>query len=311
MSVCLRMQTNPYLPDTIMNTQSPRNPNLKLTLNIIGSGKVGQTLGRLWANSQTFAIQNLLNRDPAHSRQAAAFIGAGCAVEHYDALQPADVTLITTRDDQIADCCAKLGDHGLFGPDSIVFHCSGALPSGILAPAAQRGAAIASAHPVASFAEPEEMIARFRGVYCATEGDPRAVRVIDEAFGAIGAVPVMIDGSAKTVYHAAAVFASNYVVTLLDIAARLYEKSGIDRSTAYAMMQPLVEGSTGNVFRLGAAAALTGPIARGDAATVMRQHAALETLDAQIGALYAQLAGFTAVLARQPNPLQDWLPPRE
>lgn len=287
-----------------MNSESPQN----LTLNIIGAGKVGKTLGRLWACSHSFVIQDLLNRDPAHSAQAAAFIGTGRVVEHYDELRPAAVTLIASSDDQIADCCAKLANHGLLGPDSIVFHCSGALSSGILAQAAQHGAAIASAHPVASFAEPEETITRFQRVYCAMEGDSRAVRVLDGAFCAIGAVPVAIDGSAKTVYHAAAVFASNYVVTLLDIATRLYEKAGIDQATAYAMMQPLVEGSIGNVFRLGAAAALTGPIARGDSATVLRQHAALETLNARLAALYAELAGFTADLARQPNPLQDRLP---
>ncbi len=279
------------------------------TLNIIGCGKLGKTLGRLWADRQVFTIQDVLNREPQHSAQAIAFIGAGRAVAHYRELRPAQLTLIAASDDQIGACCEQLADSGMLDPASIVFHCSGALPCSVLIKASQHGAAIASAHPVASFAQPEQMLGHFQGTYCAIEGDAAALPALSQAFTTIGAIPVNIDGNAKTVYHAAAVFAANYVVTLLDIAAQLYEKAGIERSTAYAMMQPLVDGNISNVFRLGAAAALSGPVARGDAATVLRQHAALDALDAPLGALYRQLAGHTAQLAQRPDPFDDQPPP--
>jgi len=280
----------------------------RLTLNIIGCGKLGKTLGRLWTDKGFFTVQDVLNRDAEHGAAAIAFMGAGRAIQSYRDLRAADVTLIGAIDDQIGDCCERLTESGVLGPTSIVFHCSGALPGSILEPAAKHGSSIASAHPVASFAEPAQMIGRFTGIWCAMEGDPVAVALLKDAFTSIGAVPVEIDGQAKTLYHAAAVFASNYVITLLDVAANLYEHAGIDRTTAYAMMRPLVEGSTDNVFRLGTAQALTGPVARGDAATVIRQHAALDALDAPLGTLYRQLAGFTARLAKQPDALAKQSP---
>jgi len=110
---------------------------------------------------------------------------------------------------------------------------------------------------------------------------------------------VPIDASAKTVYHAAAVFASNYLVTVLDAALRAYQAAGIPEPVARRMAQPLATESMANVFRLGAAAALSGPIARGDLATVARQQDAVERWDADTGALYRALVGPTVELARQ------------
>ena len=106
-----------------------------------------------------------------------------------------------------------------------------------------------------------------------------------------------IDASAKTVYHAAAVFASNYLVTVLDAALRAYQAAGIPEAVARELARPLAQESLSNVFRMGAADALSGPIARGDFATVQRQQAAVSAWDAEAGALYAALVPPTAALA--------------
>jgi predicted short-subunit dehydrogenase-like oxidoreductase (DUF2520 family) len=107
------------------------------------------------------------------------------------------------------------------------------------------------------------------GTYCGMEGDvarwPYAGAASDRR------QPVPIDAAAKTVYHAAAVFASNYLVTVLDAALRAYQAAGIPEAVARQLVQPLASESMANVFRLGAAAALSGPIASGDMATVERQ----------------------------------------
>jgi predicted short-subunit dehydrogenase-like oxidoreductase (DUF2520 family) len=109
------------------------------------------------------------------------------------------------------------------------------------------------------------------------------------ALQAIGARPVPIDPAAKTVYHAAAVFASNYLVTVLDAALRAYVAAGIPEDVARELARPLAQESLDNVFRLGAAPALSGPIARGDLVTVRRQQDAVTAWDAATGALYAAL----------------------
>jgi predicted short-subunit dehydrogenase-like oxidoreductase (DUF2520 family) len=269
------------------------------TLTIIGCGKVGRILGRLWAESKAVDILDILNRSAESGAEAAAFIGAGRVTNGYAGLRPADIFLIATPDDQIAACCDALAETGCLSAGSIVFHCSGALPSSILQAAGQRGAAVASIHPVRSFAMPENVVRNFAATYCGVEGDQRAFDLLEKLFGAIGAAFVRIEPGAKVLYHAAAVFASNYLVTLLDIAVQTYGQAGIPQDMALKMMASLVRETSENVLRAGPEQALTGPIARKDVATVVRQYRLVNTWDRRYGALYRQLGKLTAQLAQR------------
>jgi predicted short-subunit dehydrogenase-like oxidoreductase (DUF2520 family) len=269
------------------------------TLNLIGAGHVGRVLGRLFSASGAFRLQDVLTRSPQSAAEALVFIGAGRAAAWQD-LRPADVHLLAVGDDQIAPACAALAAAvPLAG--SIVFHCSGALPSGQLQAAREAGALLASVHPIRSFADPAAVAARFQGTHCGIEGDAQALDVLTPALQAIGAEPVAINAAAKTVYHAAAVFASNYLVTVLDAALRAYQAAGIPETVARRLAEPLARESMDNVFRLGAAAALSGPVARGDMATVARQQAAVGAWDPATGELYQNLVPPTAALARRKN----------
>jgi predicted short-subunit dehydrogenase-like oxidoreductase (DUF2520 family) len=180
-----------------------------------------------------------------------------------------------------------------------VFHCSGAKASSELEALRRAGALVASVHPVRSFADPAAVAAAFDGTFCGVEGDAAALALLLPAFEAIGARPVRIDPAAKTVYHAAAVFASNYLVTVIDAALRAYQAAGIPADVARELARPLATETLSNVLRLGPEAALTGPIARGDAATVARQHGAVAAWDGPTGALYDALATATWDLARR------------
>jgi predicted short-subunit dehydrogenase-like oxidoreductase (DUF2520 family) len=270
---------------------------VKKTLTIIGCGKVGKTLGRLWHANGTFAIQDVLNRSLASSERAVSFIGAGRAARDYAALRPADIILIGSTDDQVAQCCQALARAGRIAHGAIVFHCSGALASTELLEAARQGASVASVHPIRSFASPEQVAESFAGTYCGMEGDPHALDVLSEGFAAIGARMVAIDAQFKTIYHSAAVFACNYLVTLLDVAQQAYAKSGIPPEASLKLMEPLVRETVDNVFRLGPAEALTGPIARGDLATAVKQYRAVNAWNKSHGRLYRQLGKLTAALA--------------
>ena len=268
------------------------------TFNLIGAGHVGRVLGRLFARHGCFSIQQVLTRSVSSARDGVAFIGAGDAVERYDQLQPAALHVLAVGDDQIGAACAALADAvPLAG--SVVFHCSGALASDQLRAAREAGALVASVHPIRSFADPLAVVAQFAGTFCGVEGDAGALALLTPALRTIGAQPVPIEASAKTVYHAAAVFASNYLVTVLDAALRAYQAAGIPEPVARQMAQPLASESMANVFRLGAAAALTGPIARGDMATVERQQRAVGGWDPATGELYQALVAPTTALARK------------
>ncbi|MDN4053811.1 DUF2520 domain-containing protein [Massilia sp. YIM B02763] len=267
-------------------------------LNIVGAGHVGRALGRLFAARGVFAVQDVLTRGIDSARAAAAFIGAGQAVDGAGALRPAAVWMLAVADDRIGEVAATLAASvPLQG--AVVFHCSGAKASSELAAMRAAGAHVASVHPVRSFADPATVAAHFDGTFCGVEGDAAALALLLPAFAAIGARPVRIDAAAKTVYHAASVFASNYLVTVLDAALRAYQAAGIPRDVAMELARPLAGESLANVFRLGPETALSGPIARGDAATVARQQAAVGAWDAPTGNLYDALATATWDLARR------------
>ncbi len=274
---------------------------MRKTLNIIGGGKVGSTLARLWSEHQTFTLQDVLNRTLETAQRAVAFIGGGRAIDRFAALRSTDIYLIATPDDQITACCQVLADKGLLSSANIVFHCSGALPSSALQAAIQQGAAVASIHPIRSFAAPELVVRDFAGTYCGIEGDHAALAILSEAFTAIGAQLVPIKAEAKILYHAAAVFACNYMVSLLDVAQAAYVEAGVEPEVGLKLMAPLVRETVENVFRLGPAAALTGPIARGDLATVEKQQQAVSAWNAQYGELYARFAELTVKLAARRN----------
>ncbi|MYM40749.1 Rossmann-like and DUF2520 domain-containing protein [Duganella qianjiadongensis] len=268
------------------------------TFTLIGAGHVGRVLGRLLAAQAGWQLQQVLTRSTASAEQAVAFIGSGSAVAGYAALAPADVFILAVGDDQIVPASEALAQAvALAG--SVVFHCSGALASDRLQAVRAAGAAVASVHPIRSFADPQAVAQAFAGTYCGIEGDAAALAVLTPALQTIGAQPVPIDAAAKTVYHAAAVFASNYLVTVLDAALRAYQAAGIPEAVARQLVQPLAGESMANVFRLGAATALSGPIARGDMATVERQLQAVQAWHPPSGALYAALIAPTAALAQR------------
>lgn len=268
------------------------------TLNIIGAGRVGRTLASLWEEKRTFAIQDVLDHALQGAAAAVAFIGDGRAVNRLQDMRAADAWMLTPSDGVIAACCEQLAQSGLLTPGDVVFHCSGALASTVLAPAAACGALTASVHPLKSFADPRDAVRSFAGTYCAADGDHAALDLLRPAFERIGARVSEIDPRFKTIYHAASVIVCNYLTALLETGLRSYEKAGLTRDAALKMMEPLVRETVDNVFKLGTVKALTGPIARGDHEVVARQLEALTAWDARVGGLYRELGAVALDLAR-------------
>jgi len=208
----------------------------------------------------------------------------------------ADVVVLAVGDEALGPLVADLAGAGALRPGQAVLHLSGAQTSEVLAPLAALGVVAGSVHPLMTVsAEPERAAKSFRGATFALEGEFEAVRVADRLVRALGGVAVMIAPEVKPIYHAGAVFASNYLVTALAEAERLLERAGLPRETAREALVPLARATLENVAAMGPVAALTGPVARGDAATVKRHRAALEAEDRR---LYDALARATLALAR-------------
>jgi len=268
------------------------------TLNIIGAGRAGCTLAALWRRRGVYAIGSVLNRSRASAQAAVALIGAGEACDEIPAMGAAHAWLIATPDGQIAGSAARLAASGVTRAGDVVFHLSGALASGILREHLPPPVAVASVHPLKSFADARAAAESFTGTWCAAEGDDGALALLTPAFEAIGARVTRIAPQNKTLYHTASVIVCNYLTALMEAGLRCYEQAGLSRDTAASMMEPLVRETVDNVFKLGTAKALTGPIARGDHAVVARQLEVLRTFDPRIAELYRALGVIAAQLAK-------------
>jgi predicted short-subunit dehydrogenase-like oxidoreductase (DUF2520 family) len=268
-------------------------------LNIVGCGRVGRTLGRLWHERGTFAIGGVLTRHPESAAAALHFIGAGRGASDLASLPPAAATLIATGDDAIAQTALELADAGHGSAGQIFFHCSGALASAVLAPLRQSGATVASVHPVKSFADPGPAAASFAGTWCGIEGDSAARERISPAFESIGARLFPIDPDAKTLYHAGAVLACSYLVPLIEASRRCFAAAGVPDDVAACVLEPLASETLRGVLERGGAASLTGPIARGDDALVRRQLESLTALDPELAELYRSVGRAIVGLSRE------------
>lgn len=257
---------------------------------IVGPGRVGTALA--------LALQRLGYDVAMHGRRGNA-VPPPLSLTWGDVppwLAEVSTVLLTVPDAAISEVAAHLAECGAIGGGHVVLHCSGLLDRAALAALDSSGAGLGSMHPLKSFADPVTASETLDGTLAAVEGDARAVARATALATALGMRPEPVRADRKPIYHAAAVLASNYPVTLLASAERLLETAGLSADAARAGLGSLARGAVENAARLGANA-LTGPIARGDAETVRRHLAALSGDDA---ALYRALGWATLALTAHP-----------
>lgn len=273
-----------------------------LRLNVVGAGRVGLTLARLWHHTPgPLRLQAIHNPGAQRRAQARAQLADDVAVVATLAeLPPADLWLLAVPDTRIAPVAMALASwarHTGAAP-AMVWHCSGFQPSTQLAALQALGWHAASVHPALSFADVNSACAQFPGTVCALEGDAPAVAVARLAFSAIGGQCFELAASDKPLYHGAAVFASNFLPVLASVAQGLWAGSGVPPKHVSALTQRFVRLAADNVVALGPHAALTGPAARGDTAVLNAQAAAMHQRDAPLGAAYTALSALAQRLAQ-------------
>lgn len=275
-----------------------------ISLNIVGAGRLGQSLARLAAQHPDYRIAGVLCRSPERAEAAVDFIGAGMPGTRLTELPPAELTLLAVPDDQIAATAARLAAEWAGPADALVFHASGAGELDLLAPLAAHGYRIGSLHPAFSFADPARAVTSFAGTLSALDGDDAVYAELARLTVALGGAPFRLAAGGKAAYHASLSVASNFLVTLFDLALRLAGQAGVPPDLQTALLGPLMRQTLDNVLALGPAAALTGPIVRGDAATVARHlqqlhHAPDEQAYRALAVLTVQLSGERLQLHQQ------------
>jgi predicted short-subunit dehydrogenase-like oxidoreductase (DUF2520 family) len=210
-----------------------------------------------------------------------------------------DMVFITTADDFIPQVSSELK----WRPGQTVVHCSGASTVQSLEAARRQGAGVGSIHPCQTFAGIEQAIANLPGSTFAIEAEEPVKATLTDMARALRGDIVYLTSEDKVLYHAAAAIACNYFTTIVKLAADLWRNFGKTPADAIRAYMPLLRGTLANIETAGFPKCLTGPIARGDVATIRRHLAALEKSAPELLPLYRELGAFTIPIGRDKGSL--------
>lgn len=270
--------------------------NCKPSFAVIGAGKVGSALGLL-LKERGFLPAGVSSRSLASAQRLAGQLHTKVYAHPADAAKLADWVFITTTDREIGPAAYRIARQGGCRPGQMVVHTSGALASSVMEPVRREGALAVSVHPLQSFTSIESARENLPGSCFALEGDQQALILAKGLVEELQGQCFVIRAEDKPLYHAAAVVASNYLVSLVHLSTTMYQKLGLNERQALDALFPLIQGTLNNIARTGPGAALTGPVARGDGTTLKGHLKALKKLDWRARQAYNQLGLYTVGIA--------------
>ncbi len=268
------------------------------SLAIVGAGRVGRALGRR-LHDLGWKIGAVVTRSHASACRATRFIGAGQPLAGLTRqVLNCRVILVATPDSAVREVAEELARIGAEELDrKIVLHTSGALDASALGAIRRFGAAVGSMHPLQSFSGVG--VPQLEGKVFAIEGDGAAVRMARQIARTLGGSPVQIEGSKKPLYHAGAVMAAGHVLAVVEAAAHLLMSIGMNRREAVRALLPLTRQVLQNFERLGARAAWTGPLARGDYEVIEAHKKALGEAPREFSEAYQAVNRLAALVLAQ------------
>jgi len=243
-------------------------------IGVIGAGRVGTALGVALSRAG-WPVVAVASRDPGRRARFTRLVANARSFSEAPAvLDEVDVALLTVPDDAVTEVATALRPYG----GQALVHTSGLLPASVLAPGLAAGALAGAFHPLVAFADLERAVTALVGATVAVDAEPPLLGVLGEMAEAVGAQPVRIGGGGRAAYHAAAMLAAGGFIALLDAIAQVGRGAGLDEAGALAIYAPLIRQSLENAESLGIAAALTGPMVRGDEQTIRAHLEALRRL---------------------------------
>jgi len=264
-----------------------------LKLGFIGAGTVGTALS-VSLSSKGYPVVAVSSRSQTSARNLAQVI-SGClpVSSNQDVADAAELVFITTPDDAIAPVVSQIQWHR----GQSVVHCSGADSTDILEPARKSGAYVGVFHPLQTFASVRQAIENMPGSTFTLEAEEPLLTTLKDMATALGGYWIELKAGDKVIYHASAVIACNYLVTLVKLAADLWQTFGIPRHQAIRALLPLIRGTIHNIDTVGIPQCLTGPIARGDTGTIKKHLDALQKVAPGLLSTYRELGRQTIPIA--------------
>jgi predicted short-subunit dehydrogenase-like oxidoreductase (DUF2520 family) len=268
----------------------PADRPARLAVGVVGTGRVGSVLGAALARVGHAVVAGTgVSRDSV--RRAGLWLPGVPLLPADEVVARADLVLLAVPDDVLGPLVAGLAETGAWRAGQLVAHTSGAHGVDVLAPAVRAGGLPLALHPAMTFAGGPDDLQRLAGITFGVTA-PEPLRPVAEALVLeMGGDPVWITEEARPLYHAALVVGANHLGTLVNDAADLLRRAGVDRPAA--VLGPLLGAALDNALRSGDAA-LTGPVSRGDAGTLARHLRTLSAYAPDSVAAYVAMARLTA-----------------
>ena len=264
-----------------------------LKLGFIGAGTVGTALA-VRLKSKGYALAAVSSRSRTSAEKLAQAVG-GCRVfdDSQGVADVAELVFITTPDDAIASVASQV----TWREGQSVVHCSGAASTDILEPARKAGAVVGNFHPLQTFASVEQAIDNIPGSTFALEAEEPLLTTLKEMAAALDGNWIRLKASDKVLYHASAVIACNYLVTLVKLATDLWQTFSVPQQQATQALLPLLRGTIHNIDTVGIPQCLTGPVARGDIGTINKHLEVLQKAAPGLVSTYRELGLQTIPIA--------------
>ncbi|HEX6201585.1 MAG TPA: DUF2520 domain-containing protein [Thermoanaerobaculia bacterium] len=280
-------------------------PLAGLAFCLAGSGRVGSSLARWAAAEGARPVAVAYHAAPAAAVALAADLGARAVpLSELECGEGSDLLLLAVPDPDLPAVAAALAPRR---QAPVVLHTSGALAAEVLAPLRAGGSAVGSLHPLKAFPRPLPHPDDARGVFFAVDGDPAAAALAERLIAAWGGIAGRVPGDRRDLYHLAAWLSAGGVTTLVATAERIAHAAGLPPEVVGGYLElarGAIAAATGEAAGGGGvAAAITGPVARGDDETISRQLAALGELLPELVPLVARLGHETLERQRESAPL--------
>lgn len=269
-----------------------------LEIGIIGAGRVGAVLGAALRNAGHTVVA-VSARSAASRGRAAELLPDVSVVSPVDVARRSKGVLLAVGDDAIADVAAELVAAGALGEGQLVAHVSGRHGLTVLAPAAEAGAATLALHPAMTFAGTEQDLARLSGTVFGVTALGRHWSIAEQLVTDVGGTAVAVPEELRPLWHAGLAHGANHLVTLVASALDVVRATGV--ADPAAALRPLLTAALDNALASGDAA-LTGPVARGDAGTVAAHLDVLAADAPHERPVYLAMARATAARLSNPNP---------